>query len=51
MFQREKNFFSTANLIVKEGIEADVVRYEFSEKEFKKCLGTNISRIVFINSV
>jgi hypothetical protein len=28
-----------------------VVRYEFSEKEFKKCLGTNISRIVFINSV
>ena len=51
MFQREKNFFSTANLIVKEGIEADVVRYEFSKKEFKKCLGTVFSRTVFINSV
>jgi hypothetical protein len=51
MFPRSESFFSTANLIVKEGIEADVVRYEFSEKEFKKCLGTNISRIVFINSV
>ena len=27
--------------------EAGVVRDEFSNKEFQKCLGTNISRIVF----
>ena len=27
--------------------EAGVIRDEFSNKEFQKCLGTNISRIVF----
>ena len=27
--------------------EAGVVRDEFSNKEFQKCLGTNISRIIF----
>ena len=29
--------------------EAGVVRDEFSNKEFQKCLGTNISRIIFPN--
>ena len=27
--------------------EAGVVRYEFSNKEFQKCLATKISKIVF----
>ena len=30
-------------------IEAGVVRDEFSNKEFQKCLGTNICRIIFPN--
>ena len=30
-------------------IEAGVVRDEFSNKEFQKCLGANISRIVLPN--
>jgi len=47
MFPRAGSASRLANIIVRDGFEADVVRDKFSNKEFQKCLGTNTSRIVF----